>query len=113
MKKFFYGRELVSVKIERYGNGRKAICLYDVDDMPFSTATINVSEKEVDIEKVIVKDYSENEGMYKFLRTNNIVAPSEEGYSLAFGDAPVCELLPESEWEQAPEPDWDIYDFND
>ena len=46
MKKFYYGNELVSVKIERYGNGRKAICLYDVDGMPFSTATINVSEKE-------------------------------------------------------------------
>ena len=42
MKKFYYGNELVSVQIERYGNGRKAICLYDVDDMPFSLSLIHI-----------------------------------------------------------------------
>lgn len=108
MKQFYYGEDLVSIEIESYENGRPAICLYDTGGEPFATATINVEEYEVALDKVVIKDYSENRGVYTFLLQNNVILPFESVHTLMYDKAPVCQLLPESEWEPVPEQDWDL-----
>jgi hypothetical protein len=105
MKQFYYREDIVSIEIDSYENGRSAISLYDMEGEPFATATINVEEYEVALDKVIIKDYSENRGMYKFLLRNNIILPLEGVHTLMRDKAPICQLLPESEWKPVPEQD--------
>jgi hypothetical protein len=115
MKEFMYNGQAVNVKIARYGNGRKAIQLFDtIDKMPVMTASMNVSEKEVDIEDVIIKDYSENMGIYEWLVTKNIIEQAHALHELAFDSVPVCKLLPEEEWyDESFSYDQDLFDYND
>jgi hypothetical protein len=48
----------------QYSNGRTAIQLKDDNDgSPVATATINVPDVYLEKDEVIIKDYSENEGM--------------------------------------------------
>lgn len=110
LKSFSFKQARVVVSIERYGNGRPAIVFNDVTDgLPYLTATMNCNKDVVDTSYVIIKDYSENEGVYNFLVENNIIAPAHAEHCLAFDTAPICELLPYSEWKELEEPDWDVY----
>jgi hypothetical protein len=115
MKEFMYNGTAINIKIGRYGNGRKAIQLFDATDgMAYMTATMNVSEKEVDIEDVVIKDYSENMGIYEWLVSKSIIEPAHALYELAFDSVPVCKLLPEEEWhDESFSYDQDLYDFID
>lgn len=115
MKEFMYNGSAVNIKIANYGNKRKAIQLIDATDgMPYATATMNVSEKEVSIEDVVIKDYSENMGIYEWLVSKNIIEPAHALYELAFDSVPVCKLLPEEEWlDESFSYDQDLYDYND
>jgi hypothetical protein len=114
-KEFMYNGTAINIKIGRYGNGRKAIQLFDATDkMAYMTATMNVSEKEVDIEDVIIKDYSENMGIYEWLVSKSIIEPAHALHKLAFDSVPVCKLLPEEEWhDESFSYDQDLYDFID
>jgi hypothetical protein len=51
---------------------------------------------------VLVKDYSENEGVLEFLTTNNIVIATDRWVTSGFVDVQVCTLNPESEWGLIP-----------
>ena len=51
---------------------------------------------------MLVKDYSENEGVLDFLTTNNIVVPTDKWVTTGFVDVQVCILNPESEWGMTP-----------
>jgi hypothetical protein len=115
MKEFMYNLQAVNIKIARYGNGRKAIQLYSaVDKMPVMTATLNASAEEVDIEDVVIKDYSENMGIYEWLLSKNIIEQAHALHELAFDSVPVCKLLPEEEWhDESFSYDQDLYDFID
>ena len=115
MKEFMYNGTAINIKIARYGNGRKAIILVDATDgMPFMTATMNALQKEVDVEDVVIKDYSENMGIYEWLVAKNIIEPAHALHKLAFDSVPVCKLLPEEEWhDESFQYDQDLYDFID
>ncbi len=115
MKEFMYNGTAVNIKIARYGNTRKAIILIDATDkMPFMTATMNVLEKEVDAEDVVIKDYSENMGIYEWLVAKNIIEPAHALHELAFDSVPVCKLLPEEEWlDESFLYDNELYERND
>lgn len=69
------------------GNDRKAIYLNNGPD-DFIVATINIPEEPLDDDEVIIKDYSENEGMLatliqagildrfaRFVKTGHVVCP--------------------------------------
>jgi hypothetical protein len=94
---------LVSVKLDKYANGRTRICLLDtVDNEPYAVASINLPDVLLLDNEVIVKDYSENEGMLEFLTTNNIVFPTDKWVTTGFVDVQICTLNPESEWGTPP-----------
>ncbi len=101
MKTYKLRGTLVNVSVGKYGNKRPAILIKDADGMPYMTATINVaSDSHVALEDVVIKNYSENEGIYEWLIDRNIILPAYASISLAHGNyAPICELNPESEWK--------------
>lgn len=94
---------VVSIKLDKYANGRTRICLLDsIDNEPYAVATTNLPDVLLLDNEVIVKDYSENEGMLEFLTTNNIVIATDRWVTSGFVDVQVCTLNPESEWGLIP-----------
>ena len=88
------------VYVERYkNNGRIAIELIDPDDGEIiAVATINIPEIELQENEVIIKDYSENEGMYLTLLMAGIIGPAKYYVENGFVTCPVCDcLLPVNE----------------
>ena len=56
------------INIAHYANGRIAIQLFDVESSaPVAVATVNIPEVELDADEIIIKDHSENEGMFSAL----------------------------------------------
>jgi hypothetical protein len=89
----------VSVKLSKYDNDRTAIQLTDVSDgMPYATATVNMPNVLLEDNEVLVKDYSENEGMLEFLIRNNIVTPTMQGVHAGHVWLPVATVNDQSVW---------------
>lgn len=82
------------VQIEEYqNNGRKAITLIDVEDYsPVATATINMPDVHLGPNEVIVKNYSENDGMLQALVDAGIVKHTGKLAS-AYLSTPICTIL--------------------
>jgi hypothetical protein len=86
-----YSEYDVSLSWGNYSNGRKALRLIDQEDgLPVMTATVNVPEAELAEKEIIIKNYSENEGVLGFLQENGIVGPVKRMLGVGF---PVVELL--------------------
>ena len=83
--------------------------------MPYMTATINIpSHHPVVIEDVVIKDYSENEGIYQWLVDRNIILPAYAKMSLPYGNwASVCVLNPEDAWKNEANVLEDVDDYLD
>ena len=89
----------VYIRQRSYANGRPSLELINADDhTPNSIVTVNLPDVLLEDNEVLIKDYSENEGMLDFLTANNIVIPTEKGVQSGFVWIPVCILNPESEW---------------
>lgn len=89
----------VTVKLSKYSNDRIAIQLDDAEDgMPYATATVNMPNVLLEDNEVLVKDYSENEGMLEFLIKNNIVTPTMQGVHAGHVWLPVATVNDESVW---------------
>ena len=109
MQKFFVTLEgsdpcPVSIRKRKYNNGRPSLELLYADEnsedygFPYTIASVNLPDVPLDEDEILIKDYSENEGMLNFLTENNIVYPTNRGVQSGFVWIPVCILRPESEW---------------
>lgn len=104
MKEFTFttksgGSYQVFIELGKYRNGQTAVSLIDAEDgSPVATVTVCVPELSLDENEIIVKDYSENEGMLEFLLENNIVEERSEFIDTGYVRCPVVKLLPEAEW---------------
>jgi hypothetical protein len=59
-----------------YSNGRQAIKIISLPKGEVVVkATVNVPDIPLEDGEVIIKNYSENEGVLKFLQENNIIGP--------------------------------------
>ena len=110
-KTFSFKGEKVTVRVHTYQNNRRpAIQLLDAEGFPYATATLNVPSNEVNAERCIIKDYSENRGIYDFLLTHNIVRSADDFYVLPHGEAaPICIINPPEDWVEANQerdPEW-------
>jgi hypothetical protein len=102
MKKYNFKGEEVSVELTKYANGRNAIVLKDKDNMPYATATINVPNEDLPDSFVVIKNYSENEGMLDFLTENELVMYTYRDCILSHGTkAPICLLNYELLWSKS------------
>lgn len=63
-----------------------------VDGVPYAIATVNIPEL-INVEGyVAVKDYSENEGMLKFLIDNDFVEPPVTYVESGYVKLPICKI---------------------
>ena len=78
----------------QYGNGRTAIQLNVAETgEPMATATVNIVDAHVEPGEVIIKDYSENEGMLKVLCDAEIISKPKRAAKSGHIIAPICDLL--------------------
>lgn len=114
----------VTVNIRKYNNGRSAIELLEMDPAygptPYMTASVNIPNVLLQDNEVLIKDYSENEGITNFLAKHNIVTPTNHWIKSGYVDVEVCVLNPESEWGLTPnvysldeEPEYDSAGFTE
>jgi hypothetical protein len=63
-----------------------------VDGVPYAIATVNIPEL-INVEGyVAIKDYSENEGMLKFLIDNDFVEPPVTHVESGYVKLPICKI---------------------
>ena len=82
-------------------NGRIALSLVAWEDdpakdiikgEPIATCTVNISEEFIIEGEVIIKDYSENEGMLQALIDADVVEYTGKSVKSGFIQAPICRL---------------------
>ncbi len=77
-----------------YRNGRTAIELLDANDgFPVMVATVNLDNAPLTGDEIIIKDYSENEGVLDFLVQNKITSRPKRWISSGWVTCPVVDLL--------------------
>jgi len=75
-------------------NNRKAIQLVDAEDgSPVATATVNFPDEPLNDDEVLIKNYSENEGVYQALVDGKIISEAIEYIQRGFVTLPKCKLL--------------------
>lgn len=81
----FLGEELTPV-MSRYANGQNSIRLVDSDGMPFMTASVAIDHELVQLEddEVIIKNYSENEGILEALVDAGVIENPHRGFTYHF-----------------------------
>ena len=80
----------------KYPNGRPAIQLFDsTTNEPIATATVNVPHVPLKANQVIIKDYSENEGIYECLKKAGVISPWFAKAQVGYEVCPICELIEE------------------
>jgi hypothetical protein len=75
-------------------SGRIALDLIDAENgEPVATCTVNIPDYDLPDGYVIIKDYSENEGMLDALMNAGIVGEPKGWIQTGFVTVPVCKLL--------------------
>lgn len=89
-----YSDCLIYLDMGKYSNGRIAIQLIDADDGCLVTkATINIPDVVLADNELIIKDYSENEGMLHFLTSTGLTTEPKRYVSSGHVECPVVEYL--------------------
>ena len=89
-----YAEYDVVVIFERYQNNRIAIELVDKNDgEPICMATVNIPEAPLADNEIIIKNYSENEGVLEFLQKNSYVGKTLRMVQAGYAKANVVNLL--------------------
>jgi hypothetical protein len=78
----------------KYDNDRIAIQLLDAEDnSPIATASINLPDIELEKDEVIIKDYSENEGILQVLLDAGILEKTGKSVNVGFVNVKICKLI--------------------
>ena len=89
--------EKLTVKFERYvDNNRVAIALYTNPRKLFAVATANMSELRLFPFEVVIKDYSETEGIASVLMEAGIIEDPNRWTQSGFVRMPICSLTDEA-----------------
>ena len=89
----FYGYTCVATR-HTYPNGRPAISVEDADTgEPICKASVNMPELDLEEDEVLIKDWSENEGILDALVSAGVIELTGNAYHLLFVDAPVARIL--------------------
>jgi hypothetical protein len=87
-------------QIGEYTNSQTALELIDtLDGSPVLIASISVPEIALGKHELIIKDYSENEGVLSFLVENNIIRLLGRHIATGLITAEIVELLAEYHWK--------------
>lgn len=86
-----YKGEKVTVEIGRYITGQHAIQLVDETGIPYTVATVAISE-HLDMNEVAIKNYSENEGMLDWMMKEKLVGAPIRHVNSGFVTIPICPI---------------------
>lgn len=81
-------------------NGRPALELICADGEPYTTASVNFSHQPLAEDEIVIKTWSENEGVLEALIKAGIVSEPVRFFHSGFVQAPVCKLLVEPHYEK-------------
>ena len=93
----FKGKWFDLKKSEYTNNNRVALILGKEKGFHFENhyvATVNMLDVDLRKDEVIIKDYSENEGIYNALLEANIIYVSKVTIQTEFVDFLICKLIP-------------------
>ena len=79
MKVKFLGEHCDIIFTKYMVNNRIAIGLVTEDGEPMATATVNIPNVTLNPHEVLIKDYSENEGMWEALVDGNVIDSQPRG----------------------------------
>ena len=81
-------------KTQYADNKRTALQLIDAEDgLPICMATVNIPDEPLEDDEVLIKDWSENQGIYRALRTAGIVGDPLGFVPTGYVEAINCKLL--------------------
>lgn len=82
------------IRWKYYSNGRTALELVDYEDhQSIAVITVNLPNENLQSDEILIKDWSENEGMIGVLQKVNIIGPVIESVKTGFVTAKKCKLL--------------------
>jgi len=89
----FNGEELVPV-IGEYQNGQTSIELLDKDGMIYMTASVAIEHEMVKVGKddVIIKNYSENQGILQALYYAGIIEEPHRAFTYNYATFYICKI---------------------
>lgn len=90
-----YGSEnyTLQVKYSKYANGQRRMQLIDcIDGLPYCTVSVSHEDIDESAGEILVKNYSENEGVLSFLLENGIVNPPHRYINSGYVKMPVCTI---------------------
>jgi len=89
-----YAEYNVYLKKGKYWNGQTSIVLIDDEDgCQVMVATVNIPDAQLEKDEVIIKNYSENEGVLDFLIENGITSKPDRWIASGWVTCPVVKLL--------------------
>ena len=89
-----FKRWLCDVKLAQYSNNRPALQLVDAKNGDLvAVATVNFPDIHLEPNQVIIKNYSENEGIAEALMKSNIIGPPLTKILSGFVTVNIHELL--------------------
>ena len=92
-KEIVFRKETLTVEIGKYRqNNRKSITLMTKKGEPFMVASVNINELDVAENEVLIKNYSENEGIYEALMEANVIKKAKQIYQTTFAEFHLCEF---------------------
>lgn len=80
------------LEFSHYANNRTAMTLVD-DEGQIACATVNLPEYDLKGDEILIKTWSENEGMLDFLTRHKIVEDLGRDVPTGYVSARVCRLL--------------------
>lgn len=82
------------VEFSAYRDGKRvAIILLHPDGDRIATATVNIPEVKLKADEVIIKDYSENVGVFQTLIDNGVIADTGRSVPCGHTEARIARLL--------------------
>jgi len=93
MKTIEFKGEKLKLEFFKYHTGLIGIIAKDAEtNEPWGNLTIQVEKVKTEPNEIIVKDYSENIGIYKTLVDNNIIQRKRKTIQVGFGTAQISAL---------------------
>lgn len=110
----FMGEARVTIHLSKYPSGNTRMDLKDVQDgMNYATASTDMPNIVLLPDEILIKNYSENEGMTDFLVKNNIVTLTHTGMQSGNIWIPVARVNAESEWGKQPAHNPEPLEYNE
>ena len=91
---FYFKEWPCEIYMKRYVDGNPCLQLtHATESYPVATATTNIAGFKVPDGYILIKDWSENEGMLECLTKAGVIEPTGEKVSTGFVQAHVAKLL--------------------